>query len=63
MATKIIEKVGRARLAAELGIARESTYKWERSGVPPNRVIAVEKISGISRHEIRPDIFGPKEAA
>ena len=27
--------------------------------VPPTRVLAVEKITGISRYELRPDIYGP----
>lgn len=27
--------------------------------VPPERVLMVEEITGISRHELRPDIFGP----
>jgi DNA-binding transcriptional regulator YdaS (Cro superfamily) len=33
--------------------------------VPVERVLSVEKVTGISRHDLRPDIFGehPRSAA
>ena len=27
--------------------------------VPPTRVLMVERITGVSRHDLRPDIYGP----
>lgn len=45
--------VGRA-----LGIQMESTYSWRR--VPAERVLALEAASGISRHDLRPDLY-PRE--
>ncbi len=44
-----------ARLARALGIRHQSIYSWER--VPAERVLAVEKATGISRHRIRGDIY------
>ena len=43
-------------LAAELGITSQAIYQWEKT--PANRVLEVEKFTGISRHILRPDIFG-----
>jgi len=47
---------GLACLAAELGIARQAIYQWSR--IPVARVADVERITGVSRNELRPDIFG-----
>lgn len=43
--------------AQRLGIRHQSLHSW-RNGVPPDRVLKVEEITGISRHELRPDIYG-----
>ena len=58
----IIEQViaaagGTAMLAQRLGIQAPSIYSWRR--VPPNRVLAIEAVTGISRHELRPDLYPP----
>ncbi|MDV2966396.1 YdaS family helix-turn-helix protein [Nitratireductor aquimarinus] len=51
------EKVGGlSKLAAELGIKHQAFYSWRQ--VPPARVLDLERISGVSRHHIRPDIYG-----
>lgn len=51
------EKVGGlSKLAAELGIKHQAFYSWRQ--VPPARVLDLERITGISRHDIRPDIYG-----
>lgn len=52
-------------LAKKLGVKRQVVYGWKL--VPPKYVLDVEKETGISRHHLRPDVFGPapdsKEAA
>jgi DNA-binding transcriptional regulator YdaS (Cro superfamily) len=48
---------GTAILAQRLGIQAPSIYSWRR--VPPNRVLAVEAATGISRHALRPDLYPP----
>ena len=56
-----IERVGSpTKLAAALGISLQAVAQWEE--VPPLRVIAVERISGVPRHELRPDLY-PVEPA
>jgi DNA-binding transcriptional regulator YdaS (Cro superfamily) len=48
-------------LAQGLGISPPAISFWDR-GVPVRRVIAVERLTGISRYELRPDIY-PIEGA
>ncbi|PPQ16374.1 hypothetical protein CV770_26730 [Bradyrhizobium sp. AC87j1] len=48
---------GITALAGALKINRQAIYQWSR--IPAERVIPVERISGISREELRPDLFGP----
>jgi DNA-binding transcriptional regulator YdaS (Cro superfamily) len=45
-----------AKIAEELGITRAAVSTWRR--VPAERVIAVERITEIPRHELRPDLYG-----
>jgi DNA-binding transcriptional regulator YdaS (Cro superfamily) len=54
-----IEAAGGARaLGRALGISHQAIIGWRRC--PPIRVIAIEKITGVSRHELRPDIYPPE---
>lgn len=46
---------GLEALAAPLGITKQAVSQWGK--VPPLRVLAVERVSGISRHELRPDLY------
>jgi DNA-binding transcriptional regulator YdaS (Cro superfamily) len=46
-----------AQLANELGVKSPAICKWERGRVPAERVIDVEKLTGVPRHELRPDIY------
>lgn len=39
------------------GLTYQAIQEWRRNGVPPVRVPAVSAVSGISRHELRPDVF------
>jgi DNA-binding transcriptional regulator YdaS (Cro superfamily) len=56
--TQGAEKVGGLnKLAEGLGIRHQAFYSWKK--VPPERVLDFERLTGISRHVQRPDIFGP----
>ena len=46
-----------AALARQLGITRAAVSAWKK--VPAEHVLAVERITGISRYALRPDVFGP----
>ena len=54
---------GNVGIAREIGnITPQAVSQWRR--VPAERVVEVERISGVPRHELRPDIFpAPVEAA
>lgn len=38
-------------------VTQQRVAGWKKNGVPDTWVIPLEKISGISRHLIRPDIY------
>ena len=44
-------------LAAALDIYPSAILQWEK--IPAERVPSIEKATGISRHELLPDLFGP----
>lgn len=46
---------GVAKLAEALGITSQAISQWRQ--VPHERVLAVEKITGIPRYELRPDLY------
>lgn len=52
---------GPAALGKEVGVSAQAVCQWDE--VPPLRVLAVERASGISRHELRPDLYPPAEPA
>jgi DNA-binding transcriptional regulator YdaS (Cro superfamily) len=55
-----IEKAGGYRaLARKLGIRYQSIQCWEQ--IPAERVIAIEKITGLRRETLRPDIYPPEK--
>lgn len=53
---------GPAALAKALGgVTSQAVSQWKK--VPAERVLDVERITGISRHDLRPDVFGVSETA
>lgn len=54
---------GPAALAKAMGgvMTPQAVSQWKK--IPAERVLDVERITGISRHELRPDVFGSAEAA
>lgn len=61
----IIEQLGGATKAAEaLGVSGPNVVlNWRKRGsIPADKVLAVETLTKISRHDLRPDVFGPAPA-
>lgn len=59
----IKEAGGQVALANQLGVTQSLVSFWLTSakrGVAAEYVIAIEKVTGVSRHDLRPDVFGPR---
>lgn len=52
---------GPAALGRALKISSAAISQWKK--VPALRVLDVERITGVPRHELRPDIYPPPEEA
>lgn len=61
----VIERLGGPAKGAEvLAVSPAVIGMWKlRRRIPADKVLAVENATGISRHELRPDIFGKSESA
>lgn len=51
---------GPTKAAAAIGVdGANVVLNWrKRKQVPADKVLAIEAASGVSRHELRPDVFG-----
>lgn len=51
---QVIERAGgAAHIAQVLGITRQAVHQWRK--IPIDRVLTIERLSGVNRREIRPD--------
>lgn len=41
-----------------LGVDKSTVLRWEQRRVPAERVLDIERLTGVSRYELRADIFG-----
>ena len=48
-------------LAAALGVDKATVSRWCAKAIPAERVKAVSELTGIPKHELRPDIFEPAQ--
>lgn len=46
---------GRTALAKKLGISPQAISQWKE--IPVLRVLEIERITGVSRHDLRPDVY------
>lgn len=51
----LLEKVGFRELGRRLGISHAAISQWDN--VPAHRLVDVERVTGISREQLRPDLF------
>lgn len=52
----------RVQFAAKAGVDKATVTRWAQKRVPAERVPALEAATGISRHDLRPDLY-PREVA
>lgn len=62
--TKVIKQLinqagGQSALARAIGVTQSHVWAWlnRNKRVPAAHVLKIEKIFGISRHDLRPDIY------
>lgn len=55
---------GQTAMAKLLGLSQTAVWKWVNRSrpIPAEHVLKVEAATGISRHELRPDIYPPTES-
>jgi DNA-binding transcriptional regulator YdaS (Cro superfamily) len=46
---------GGSKLARALGLTRQAVYQWD--SIPTDHVLKVEEVTGLPRHQLRPDIY------
>jgi len=57
---QIIDAAGsQSKLAAALGVSSTAAWKWVQSSkrLPAEYVLTAERLYGVSRHDLRPDIY------
>ena len=58
---KALRIVGKSALAKEVGLTRAAVYVWgKKNKIPPHYILKVEELSGISRYDLAPEIYGKK---
>jgi DNA-binding transcriptional regulator YdaS (Cro superfamily) len=61
--TLAVAKAGSvAALAEKANVSPQAVSQWRRR-IPADKVLLIESLTGISRHDLRPDVFGPKPPA
>lgn len=53
--------ISKSALATAIKVNKSAVTRWTKWGIPipAERVFEVESFTGISRHKLRPDLFGP----
>jgi len=61
---KALRIVGKSQMAKELGLTRAAVYSWSKKNkIPAQHILKVEELSGVSRYDLDPLIYGKKSVA
>lgn len=61
-----IDRIGsQSELARRLSITQAAVSRWlsRRAALPAEHVLVVEAATGVSKHQLRPDLYPPEIAA
>jgi len=67
MSTKALEKAikvagSQSQLSRLIGESQQNISHWLNKGkVPAEQALPIEKLTGVPRYELRPDIYPPEE--
>jgi DNA-binding transcriptional regulator YdaS (Cro superfamily) len=50
-------------LARAMDVDKSRVTRWAQKRIPAERAVDVERVTGISRHDLRPDIYPSQDAA
>jgi DNA-binding transcriptional regulator YdaS (Cro superfamily) len=55
--TAIAQAGSGAALAKAVGVSSMAVSHWKVRGVPARQVLLIETVTGVSRHDLRPDLY------
>lgn len=59
---KAVNKAGGiSEVARQFKTSRQAVQQWIKKRIPSERVLKLEQLSGITRYQLRPDIYGKKK--
>ncbi len=61
LALAVAASNGPVKLGGEIGVTPQAISQWRY--VPSQRVLDVERVSGVPRHILRPDLYPPPAAS
>ncbi|MFS1583909.1 MAG: transcriptional regulator [Candidatus Arsenophonus phytopathogenicus] len=54
---KVPTRLSQKEIAIRLGTKQQNVSRWLNHRVPAERVISIYRLTGITPHELRPDIY------
>lgn len=54
---KAFSQIKRRHMAEKLGVTPQAISQWAQT--PVQHVLSIERLTGVPRHELRPDIYPP----
>lgn len=59
----IFKAGGVSKLAKALRVTRSAVSQWQEEGrqTPAKHCVKIEQLTGVSRHKLRPDVFGKED--
>lgn len=54
----VVKAGGTSALARACGVTPQAVSRWLGNRAPAERCALIEQCSGVSRYELRPDVFG-----
>ncbi|HDT5731162.1 transcriptional regulator [Enterobacter roggenkampii] len=53
----ILRSGSASTLGALIGVSKMAVSLWRRNGIPAERVLSIYGVTGVTPHELRPDLY------